>query len=54
MRRRAPWSAGVGFEAVAAVGRFDGTVLKSSLSEAAEAELRQALHGTPAAEHAPR
>lgn len=32
-------------KAVAALSRFGGTVLKSSLSEQAEAELQQALHG---------
>jgi len=36
-------------KAVAALSRYGGTVLKSSLSEEAEAELQAALHGTPAA-----
>jgi uncharacterized membrane protein len=37
-------------KAVAALSRYGGTVLKSSLSERAEAELQEALHGanTPA------
>ena len=35
-------------KAVAALSRFGGTVLKSSLSEQAEAELQAALHGEPA------
>jgi uncharacterized membrane protein len=34
-------------KAVAALSKFGGTVLKSSLSEDAEAKLQQALHGTP-------
>ena len=33
-------------EAVAALSRYGGTVLKSSLSEDAEAKLQEALHGT--------
>ena len=33
-------------EAVAALSKFGGTVLKSSLSEDAEARLQEALHGT--------
>ena len=36
-------------KAVAAMSRFGGTVLKSSLSERAEAELQEALHGASAA-----
>jgi uncharacterized membrane protein len=32
---------------VGALSKFGGTVLKSSLSEDAEAKLQQALHGTP-------
>ena len=36
-------------KATAALSRFGGTVLKSSLSEEAEKELQDALHGTPAA-----
>jgi uncharacterized membrane protein len=32
-------------KAVEALGQFDGTVLKSSLSKQAEAELQEALHG---------
>jgi uncharacterized membrane protein len=35
-------------KAVAALSRFGGTVLKSSLPEQAEARLQAALHGTPA------
>jgi len=35
-------------KAVAALSRFGGTVLKSSLSEQAEAELQAALHGESA------
>ncbi len=35
-------------KAVAALSRFGGTVLKSSLSEQAEAELQAAPHGEPA------
>ncbi len=35
-------------KAVAALSKFGGTVLKSSLSEDAEAELQRALHGEPA------
>jgi uncharacterized membrane protein len=34
-------------KAVAAMSKYGGTVLKSSLSEQAEAELQEALHGTP-------
>ncbi|EWM13630.1 hypothetical protein KUTG_03934 [Kutzneria sp. 744] len=34
-------------KAVAAMSKFGGTVLKSSLSEQAEADLQAALHGTP-------
>jgi uncharacterized membrane protein len=34
-------------KAIAALSRFGGTVLKSSLSEEAEAELQGALHGAP-------
>jgi uncharacterized membrane protein len=37
-------------KAVDALGRFGGTVLKSSLSKAAEADLQEALHGTQAAD----
>jgi uncharacterized membrane protein len=33
-------------KAVAALSRYGGTVLKSSLSEKAEAELQEALHGS--------
>jgi uncharacterized membrane protein len=33
-------------KAVAAMSRYGGTVLKSSLSEQAEAELQEALHGS--------
>ena len=39
-------------KAVAALSRFGGTVLKSSLSEEAEAELQHALHGRSAPEPA--
>jgi uncharacterized membrane protein len=35
-------------KAVAALRQYGGTVLKSSLSETAEAELQQALHGSSA------
>jgi uncharacterized membrane protein len=35
-------------KAVEAMSRFGGTVLKSSLSKEAEAELQEALHGGPA------
>jgi uncharacterized membrane protein len=35
-------------KAVEGLSRFGGTVLKSSLSKEAEAELQEALHGTPA------
>jgi uncharacterized membrane protein len=34
-------------KAVEALSRFGGTVLKSSLSKEAEAELQEALHGSP-------
>jgi uncharacterized membrane protein len=34
-------------KAIAALSRFGGTVLKSSLSEEAEKELQEALHGAP-------
>ena len=34
-------------KAVEALSRFGGTVLKSSLSQEAEAELQEALHGEP-------
>ena len=37
-------------KAVEALSRFGGTVLKSSLSKQAEADLQEALHGTTAAE----
>lgn len=40
-------------KAVAALSRYGGTVLKSSLSEAAEAELQQALHGADEGTRAP-
>jgi uncharacterized membrane protein len=36
-------------KAVAALSQFGGTVLKSSLSEEAEKELQEALHGAEAA-----
>jgi uncharacterized membrane protein len=36
-------------KAVAALSRYGGTVLKSSLSEQAESELQEALHGSNAA-----
>ncbi len=36
-------------KAVEALSTFGGTVLKSSLSKQGEAELQEALHGTPAA-----
>lgn len=36
-------------KAVAALSRFGGTVLKSSLSEETEHQLQEALHGRPAA-----
>jgi uncharacterized membrane protein len=36
-------------KAVAALSKYGGTVLKSSLSESAEAELQKALHGEGAA-----
>jgi uncharacterized membrane protein len=36
-------------KAVAALSKFGGTVLKSSLSEDAESQLQEALHGSPAA-----
>jgi uncharacterized membrane protein len=36
-------------KAVEALSRFGGTVLKSSLSKEAEAELQEALHGQAAA-----
>ncbi len=36
-------------KAVAALSRFGGTVLKSSLSKDTERELQEALHGTPVA-----
>ena len=36
-------------KAIAAMQKYGGTVLKSSLSEQAEAELQSALHGTQAA-----
>jgi uncharacterized membrane protein len=39
-------------KAVAALSRFGGTVLKSSLSNQAEAELQEALHGTDASSRA--
>ena len=35
-------------KAIEAMSRFGGTVLKSSLSKEAEADLQAALHGTPA------
>jgi uncharacterized membrane protein len=35
-------------KAVEALGKYGGTVLKSSLSKDAEKELQDALHGTPA------
>jgi uncharacterized membrane protein len=35
-------------KAIAAMSQFGGTVLKSSLSERAESELQEALHGTSA------
>ncbi len=35
-------------KAVEAMSRYGGTVLKSSLSKETEAELQEALHGTPA------
>jgi uncharacterized membrane protein len=35
-------------KAVAALSRYGGTVLKSSLSKKAEAELQKELHGSPA------
>jgi uncharacterized membrane protein len=35
-------------KAVEALSRYGGTVLKSSLSKETEAELQEALHGTPA------
>ncbi|QUQ66210.1 DUF1269 domain-containing protein [Kutzneria sp. CA-103260] len=38
-------------KAVAALGRFGGTVLKSSLPEQAEVQLQTALHGEPAGQH---
>jgi uncharacterized membrane protein len=40
-------------KAVAALSRFGGTVLKSSLSEKDEAELQEALHGSPVTTGAP-
>ncbi|HEX5113903.1 MAG TPA: DUF1269 domain-containing protein [Pseudonocardiaceae bacterium] len=39
-------------KAVDALSRFGGTVLKSSLSNEAEAELQTALHGAPTQSHA--
>jgi uncharacterized membrane protein len=36
-------------KALAALSKFGGTVLKTSLSEEATAELQQELHGTPSA-----
>jgi uncharacterized membrane protein len=36
-------------KAVAAMSRYGGTVLKSSLSQEAQKELQDALHGTPVA-----
>ena len=39
-------------KAVAALSRYGGTVLKSSLSKNAEAELQDALHGSEAARQA--
>jgi uncharacterized membrane protein len=35
--------------ALDALSKYDGTVLKSSLSQEAEKELQEALHGEPAA-----
>ena len=40
-------------KAVAALSRYGGTVLKSSLSEHAEAELQEALHGSSATSEQP-
>lgn len=37
-----------GDKATAGLSKFGGTVIKTSLSEADEAELQEALHGTPA------
>jgi uncharacterized membrane protein len=38
-----------GAEALKALSEYGGTVLKTSLSEDAERELQEALHGTPVA-----
>jgi uncharacterized membrane protein len=38
-----------GAEALKALGEYGGTVLKTSLSEDADRELQEALHGTPVA-----